>query len=104
MKIAVTSSDGENINSHFGKTDTIYVFDIDNMGIKFLEKRNIEKYSNKDPKHTFRADEFNKVFQAIADCKALYTEQIGNVPAQKCRSLGIDVIQKKGKIVSIIKP
>lgn len=102
MKIAVTSSDGKNIDRHFGKAETIYVFDIDATGIKCLEKRDIDKYCSEDPTHTFRAEEFDKVYQAILDCKILYTEKIGLAPAEKCRSLGIEVKQMKGRIISVI--
>jgi predicted Fe-Mo cluster-binding NifX family protein len=104
MRIAVTSSNGEKIDMHFGKAESIYVFELDNGKIKCLEKRSVEKYCSDNPLHAFRPEDFDKVYQAIADCEVLYTEKIGIVPAEKCRSLGIKVKEKKGEIISTIIP
>ena len=101
MKIAVTSSDGENIDTHFGKAETVYVFEFQKSNLKLLEKRDIEKYCSEVPGHTFRNEEFQKVFDAISDCNVLYTKKIGKTPAEKCRSQGIEIKELDGKISTI---
>ncbi|MGD2034406.1 MAG: NifB/NifX family molybdenum-iron cluster-binding protein [Bacteroidales bacterium] len=103
MKIAVTSTDRKHVDTHFGKADTVYVFHIDRSGIKYLEKREIEKYCSDNPLHAFRAKEFDKVYEVIADCEALYTQKIGVIPARMCRVLGLKVFQTEGEILSVVK-
>lgn len=102
MKVAVTSTNGKSIDTHFGKADIIYVYDVKNKDVKFIEKRNVDKYCSDNPLHAFRPDDFDKVYQAIADCKILYTQKIGAVPAEKCRSLGLKVNQAEGEIKTVL--
>lgn len=102
MRVAVTSSNGKTINSHFGKAKTFFVYDIKDKEIIFLEKRSSPGYCSTNPKHAFRAEDFSKVAEVIEDCQALYTKQIGAVPAEKFKSMGIEVSQKEGEILAAL--
>ena len=45
MRLAVVSSDGENVDLHLGKGKTVYVYDyLDDL--KFVEKREVEIAEN----------------------------------------------------------
>jgi predicted Fe-Mo cluster-binding NifX family protein len=102
MKIAVSSSNGKTINTHFGKAKTFYVFEMTDGNIQYLEKRKTDTYCNSDPMHAFRKADFDKVYQVIADCDVLYTKKIGAMPAQKCKTLGLKVIQTEGEILACL--
>ena len=41
MRLAVVSSDGENVDLHLGKGKSVYVYDWDDK-LEFVEKRDIE--------------------------------------------------------------
>lgn len=98
MKIAICTSNGSDVDLHFGKTDTFYIYQIDN-GIKsLLDKREVEKYSPvkeflKDTGDTHKYDsiKFEFIYNTIKDCKKIYTVSIGEVPRQKLDDKGIEV-------------
>ena len=46
MKIAVTSSNGRNIDTEFVKADKVYVFSKEGDRIQFLEQRHTNNKSN----------------------------------------------------------
>ena len=102
MKIAVTSSNGIHIDTHFGKATRIYIFQIQNNQVRFLEKRETDKYASNNPKHAFRKEAFLKVYETIKDCSVLYTREIGQVPAQRCETLGITVKRSEGEISRVL--
>ena len=49
MKIAVSSSNGKDVDLHFGKSKTLYVYEFNCENTKFLEKREVE--IDEDRKH-----------------------------------------------------
>ena len=102
MKIAITSNDGKHINSHFGKEKEFHIYKHDETGIKYLEKRNSSAYGSSDPTHVFRPEYFEKVYTIIADCQALYTLKIGEAPAEKLRSTGMQVQEAEGDIFELL--
>ncbi len=102
MKIAVSSTDGKNIDTHFGKAKSFFVFEFANNQLSLVEQRSTGNYCSDLPKHAFRKDEFQRVYEVIKDCQVLYTLKIGDVPAEKFRSLGMEVRQCEGLISKAI--
>ena len=49
MKIAVSSSNGKDVDLHFGKSKTLYVYEFNGENTKFFEKREVE--IDEDRKH-----------------------------------------------------
>ena len=100
MKIAITSSDGAHIDTHFGKAKRFYIFQQDKDGKKVLEEiRLSEAYSTNDlTNHKFNKNKFSEIYHLISDCDALYTEKIGDVPRKEFQSKGIKVREKSGCI------
>lgn len=98
MRVAICSSDGSNVNLHFGKTNTFYIFDIEHNLISLMEKREVGKYSPTEKflresgeSHTFEQEKFDLVYHTISDCRKVYTVSIGDVPRQKLSEKGITV-------------
>lgn len=98
MKIAVTTTDGINVNQHFGKAEDFYIYDLVGGTATFLNKRNVQSYCETDekgdavdPDHDFSLDRFSLVYEVIKDCEKLYTQQIGDKPLEKLIDKGIKV-------------
>ena len=96
MKVAICSSDGSNVNLHFGKTDMFYVFDIVKGNIELMEKRRVGKVSPDEniSMPTVEPPEQEKIdvlFKTISDCREVYTLSIDDVPKQKLSENGIAV-------------
>ena len=102
MKIAITSSDGQNVDQHFGKNKKFYVYDFKEGNIIFIEKRETECYSIGSKEHKFDAERFNKVFNLIKDCELIYTAKIGKIPFEKFKERGVKVVSYLGKISNIL--
>ena len=97
MKIAITTTDGKTVNQHFGKAQSFHVYEMVNGKLSFLEKRFVQSYCEcvddepVNPEHEFSVDRFFLVYDQIKDCKKLYTSQVGEKPAERLKSNGIDV-------------
>ena len=103
MKVAVASSDGKNVNEHFGRAETFYIYELQDGLVTLVEKRKTLSYSTwmGDPAHKFDADRFEAVFSVIKDCMIVYVERIGDVPALKLKEKGIKPVEHEGRISKI---
>jgi predicted Fe-Mo cluster-binding NifX family protein len=108
MKIAVTSTDGANVNQHFGKADSFYIYEITGNTLMAIEKKNVNAYCENidgvpvNPNHQFELDRFTMVYNVISDCEVLYTKQIGDIPRKKLEELGVSVQLCNCAIESIV--
>lgn len=96
MKIAITTSDSNYVDTHFGKASTFYVYEVVNGALRTIEKRGVIPYCQqegikKTTDHTFTAEKFAIAYDLIKDCQLLFTQQIGEVPKTRLRNLGIEV-------------
>lgn len=89
MKIAITSSDGEYIDSHFGKADKVLIYELNDKGSKLIEIRNFLPYSSGEPNHAFNQSKFDLIYSTLKDCSMLYTLKIGEIVADKFLEKGI---------------
>ena len=95
MRIAVVSSDGENVNLHLGRGKNVYVYDCDGE-ITFVEKRDVE--ITEDSKH-----QGGKVLQACRDCDILIAVQYGFKSKMKAEDQGIKLVMDEGPIDEVLK-
>jgi nitrogen fixation protein NifX len=101
MRIAVASTDGKDVNEHFGKAQRFLIYDLTAEGSKFIDVRRSISLSGGDPDHPFDKDRFNKSIKAINDCARVYVVRIGDRPAQELKALGIEPVVFKGRIEDI---
>jgi predicted Fe-Mo cluster-binding NifX family protein len=101
MKIAITSNNGKDIDSHFGKAERVVVYEVSDDHAQLVEIRNIVSYSESSSNHSFNETKFNTVYETIADCKMLYTQKIGETPANKLIDKGIIPKMVQGRIENI---
>ncbi|GAB6055162.1 nitrogen fixation protein [Methanobacterium alkalithermotolerans] len=97
MKIAVASSNGQQVDYHFGNSPHFLIFELENMKVNFLEIRNTgpEKHKNHD-------DIFNIRYKLLKDCQMIVCSKIGNEPFIKLKKSGINILEYEGDLESAI--
>lgn len=96
MRLAIVSSDGENVDLHLGKGKSVYVYDYDDEKIEFVEMRPIE--IAEDSKH-----QGGKVINACQDCDVLISVQYGFKSKVKADDAGIKLVMDEGPIDEVLK-
>lgn len=98
MKVAICSSDGARVDTHFGKTTAFYIYDFKNQQKVVEEVRRVDKYSpikkeflEGSNQHPFLKERFDDLYNSIKDCEVVYTASIGEIPRRKLEELGIQV-------------
>lgn len=66
----MASSNGKDVNLHFGKAKKLFVYDINGEDIKFVEERNVDV--SDEIKH-----QGSKVIEAVSDCETVIVVQYG---------------------------
>jgi predicted Fe-Mo cluster-binding NifX family protein len=95
MRLAVVSSDGENVDLHLGKGKTVYVYDYGDE-LTFVEKRDVE--ISQDSKH-----QGGKVIKACNDCDVLIAVQYGFKSKIKAEDAGIKLVMDEGPIGEVLQ-
>lgn len=95
MRLAVVSSNGENVDLHLGKGKSVYVYDYEDE-LNFVEKREIE--ISEDSKH-----QGGKVIQACSDCDVLISAQYGFKSKIKADDAGIKLVIDEGPVDEVLK-
>lgn len=95
MRLAVVSSDGENVDLHLGKGSTVYIYDYDD-DLSFVESRDVE--ISPDSKH-----QGGKVIKACEDCDVLICVQYGFKSKIKAEDAGIKLVMDEGPIDEVLQ-
>ena len=95
MRLAVVSSDGENVDLHLGKGKSLYIYDWDGE-LNFVEVRDVE--ITEDSKH-----QGGKVLNACSDCDVLIAVQYGFKSKIKAEDVGIKLVMDEGPIDEVLK-
>lgn len=111
-KIAVTTSDRQNINLHFGSADAFCIYELSEKGeVQFTEIRNIPK----EYLDAYRQEMKSKgccgknegyitlVAGLLGDCKYLLTEKIGPHPYKAMQSKGISCLEVSCSIAEALE-
>lgn len=95
MRLAVVSSDGENVDLHLGKGSTVYIYDYDD-DLSFVESRDVE--ISPDSKH-----QGGKVIKVCEDCDVLICVQYGFKSKIKAEDAGIKLVMDEGPIDEVLQ-
>lgn len=71
QRVAVASSDGVNIDLHFARASSFYIYDINEDGFEYIENRK-QRAANKHDE-----DGFAGTLKLIEDCRSIIVGQIG---------------------------
>ena len=100
MKVAFATTDGINVDEHFGRAGMFAVYELTGDGYKFKETRkfsegkdkSIEDSKGKGPLHDDRVQ--GKV-DKLADCRIIYLTEIGGPSAARLIKKGLMPIKVK---------
>ena len=101
MRIAVVSTDGTNVDDHFGKATRFLVFDLDGERQTLVANRPVSPLSSGAPGHAFDPGRFASLAEALEDCQQVYCTRIGKKPATELEARGVDTVVYHGPIDQI---
>ncbi len=95
-RVAVASSDGKNVDRHYGKADTFYIYAVDDEeGYDLVETRNVVPVCMNGSHFKSVMDESVTRF---ADCKYLAASRIGSGASQSLAAAGIVCMELPGTV------
>lgn len=103
MLIAIASTDGENVNEHFGRADRFLIYEVNHEKQSLLMVRTVEPLSTGDKNHPFDPERMAGVARAVKDRKLLYCTKIGDRPRQELEKFGVTVIVGSGPISAVLR-
>ena len=74
-RIAVASTDGVNINEHFGKAVFFRIYEIKDDTYSFIYLRDAVAACQHAPSHN--QTDFDRVIELLSDCDAVFVSKIG---------------------------
>ena len=101
MQIAIASSQGKMVDQHFGKTDSFYIYSLNENGVILEEQREVTPLSTGDTNHSFDPERFTALFAKLSDCEKVYCTKIGDRPKEELAKKGIEIVEFTGPIVEI---
>ena len=95
-RVAVASTNGESVNTHYGKSEIFYIYIVDDdEGYDLVEKRQVSPVCQ-DGFHNKAAMEAH--VHQFADCKYVVASRIGNGALQSLTAAGITGMDLPGSI------
>jgi nitrogen fixation protein NifX len=100
MKVAFATTDGINIDEHFGRAGMFAIFELTEAGYSFVEIRKfadgrdaeIEATKGMGPAHD---DKVESKVEKLADCKIVYLTEIGGPSAARLVKRGLMPLKVK---------
>lgn len=100
-KIAVASTDGVNINEHFGKAAFFRVYEINDGAYSFSELRDAVAACQHARTHS--QTDFDRIIELLSDCDAVFVSKIGEGAAAYLISKGMRVFEVSGEINAVFE-
>ena len=95
-KIAVASSDGKEIDQHFGRAEQFFVYEVeDNNNFKLVELRKSADFHSEYEDHVTK---LKNTIRGLNSCRIVLVTQIGDGASRILRSNGIDAFDVEGSI------
>jgi len=91
LKFAVASKSGIGVDMHFGHASEFYIYEYKNGDVRYLEKRDVDKYCNGKDVCEEEEDKFAKLSKVVSDCNGVLCLRIGDEPKKKFKNMGVDV-------------
>jgi nitrogen fixation protein NifX len=101
MQVAIISTDGSNVDEHFGRAKRFLICEIEGTNQTLLAIRLLAPYSDGDRNHQFNSERFAEVCDKLAGCERVYCTRIGDKPAEELQKLGIEPVIYEGPISRI---
>ncbi|MBI4848601.1 MAG: nitrogen fixation protein NifX [Nitrospirae bacterium] len=100
MKVAFATTDGTNVDEHFGRAGKFVIYELMKDGYKFLETRKFADGRDAEIEGTkdmgqVHDDRVQAKVDKLADCKIIYLTEIGGPSAARLVKKGIMPIKIK---------
>ncbi len=102
MTLAVASSNGRTVDTHFGHAREFLIYKYDGKNIIPAGKRSVEKYCGGPDECDGEVNKTERAVQALNGCNAVLVMRIGYSPMKALESEGIKVIQSCDRIEEAI--
>lgn len=103
MLIAVTTSDGICVDTHFGKAERFQVYEVGYGLAQLVREVQAPSYcSGAAPGHSLMPDKLAAIAQALGDCRVVVTAMIGEAPQAELERLGINVHAVSAPIFEVL--
>lgn len=99
-RVAIATSDGIVVNSHFGKARKFYIYELEDEELSFVEIREFPPACEVGGHDNNKLEENAK---RISDCDYLLVSRIGDEAARVVESFGVGVYELPGIIEKSIK-
>lgn len=105
MKIAFATTDGVNVDEHFGRAGMFSIYELNMEGYRFIELRKFAEGRDKEIENTKglqeeHDDKVQSKVERLADCKIVYLTEIGGPSAARLIKKGMMPVKVK-EVVSI---
>lgn len=95
-KVAVASTDGENVDQHYGRTDRFYVYRVDDdVGYDFVEMRKVQSVCMGG---SHSVSKMMESVLGLSDCRYVVASRIGTGASASLRSVGIIGMELPGTV------
>ncbi|MFA5354289.1 MAG: nitrogen fixation protein NifX [Thermodesulfovibrionales bacterium] len=105
MKVAFATTDGVNVDEHFGRAGKFVIYELSAEGYRFLETREFAEGRDRSIEETrgmgeIHDDRVQGKVERLSDCTIVYLTEIGGPSAARLVKKGMMPIKVKG-VVSI---
>jgi predicted Fe-Mo cluster-binding NifX family protein len=98
-RIAVATSDGKRIDSHFGEAEGWAIYEIDSGAVRFVERRRTEALSRSADGHG-RA--LAATLEALKDCPIVAAAAVGGSVRRELDAEGKLVVMAEGEVEGLL--
>jgi len=104
MLIAVTTSNGIDVDTHFGKAERFLIYETGHADPQLLGEVRAQAYcGGAAPGHSLMPDKLAAISQALGDCRVVVTAMIGEAPQQELERLGITVHTISAPVAEVLR-
>jgi nitrogen fixation protein NifX len=103
MKVAFATTDGVQVNEHFGRAGMFAVYEVKEQGYSFVEMRKFAEGRDTAVEETkgmkeVHDDLVQKKVDSLGDCKIVYLTEIGGPSAARLVKKGMMPVKVKEKV------
>jgi len=101
MQVAIVSTDGINVDDHFGRAERFLIYEINGKSQTLLSIKIVNPLTDNDPGHDFNPGKFDGITDKLTGCERVYCTRIGDRPSAELKKLAIEAVIYDGSIADI---
>lgn len=95
LRVAIASSDHENLDAHFGSARKIVVYDVWKTGSAFVEVHEFTTATEQKGRHDEQDDRIGPKVEALTGCSLVFALAVGGPTAARLVKAGIHPIKRR---------